>query len=200
MLLAMQSLYIVAGNKWSINYWFKGMFATWYSAAGTFNLIFTAITSVPLFFLWIASYSMNLAVIDAFYSYAWVNTWYIASIYWIIWFMYIIHTLVRNAGTLSPDTLSDHSTTVTIVHMVIGFTALVLQTVLADRFNFWYVKIQYHAGREVNEAKNNVWSYPAAIGSTARSWYNWVDPNRDAQTPIEKANEERNTADARAQA
>lgn len=196
MMMIMQALYIVIGNNWHINYWFKGAFYTWYSAAGTFNLIFSALTAFPLFLLWIASYSMNLAVIDAFYAFAYVNTWYIASFYWLIWMMYVIHTIVRNLGTLSPDTTKDHSTTVSMVHLVLGFTALVLQTVLADRFNFWYVKIQYHGGRSVNEAKNNVWSYPASLGSTARSWYNYVDTKRDAQTPIEKAKKEKQAAEA----
>ena len=55
--------------------------------------------------------------------------------------------------------------------MLFGFFAIIFQTVWADRFNFWYVKQQFMNGRSVNEAKNNVWPYPAAIGSTGRSNY-----------------------------
>jgi hypothetical protein len=70
--------------------------------------------------------------------------------------------------------------------MIMAIAALIFQTVWADRFNFWYVKMQFLNGRSVNESKNNVWSYPSAIGSTGRSQYNYTNPNRDARVPLEK--------------
>jgi hypothetical protein len=59
--------------------------------------------------------------------------------------------------------------------LVLGAIAVTFQLVWADRFNFWYVKQQVLAGRSTQEAKNGVWSFPAAIGSTGRSHYEYVD-------------------------
>ena len=55
--------------------------------------------------------------------------------------------------------------------MLFGFFAVFFQLFWADRFNLWYVKQQFMNGRSVNEAKNNVWTAPAAIGSTGRTNY-----------------------------
>jgi len=172
-------------------------FTSWFSTGGVLSLIFTTIFSMPLFILWIGSYSMNLKIIDAFYVYAWVNSWYLGTVYWLIWVFYLVHVIVRGGGSYGTDSATDHGMTVLIVNFVIGATALVMQTVMADRLNFWYVKTQFHAGREVNEAKNNVWTYPASLGSTARSWYNYSDNKKDAQAPIEKAKAEEKTAKAK---
>jgi hypothetical protein len=153
---------------------------------------------MPLFFMWLATYSNNLDVMDAFYVYAYVNTWYYASLFWIVQLFWVIAIGERNSGMeILPDTYKDHSLSIFIVQMVMAITAIVFQTVWADRFNFWYVKMQFLNGRSVNESKNNVWSYPSAIGSTGRSQYNYTNPNREARTPVEKTvDEQRDNADS----
>jgi len=192
MILWAHSLYTVLANEWYLRT--KFYFGSIFSAAGTLELIFASIFSLPLMLLWWATYSNNLGTIDAFYVFGFVNNWYLASIYWGIWLLYVIGIMVRNYGTsqVMGDTYEDHSMAVMISHMILGLCAIVMQTVWADRFNFWYVKTQFLAGRDINSAKNNVWNYPASLGSTARSWYNYTENRRDAQKPIEKAESIRN--------
>jgi len=192
MILWAHSLYTVLVNKWYQPDHTGFMFKSLFSAAGTLELIFSTIFSMPLMIMWWATYSNNLATIDAFYVYAFVNNWYLATIYWIVWFIYVVSVAIRNYGTMQGDSSDDHSLSVVITSSILGLSAIVMQTVWADRFNFWYVKTQFLAGRDINSAKNNVWNYPASLGSTARSWYNYTENRRDAQKPIQAAESERN--------
>jgi hypothetical protein len=135
-------------------------------------MILTIIFALPLFFMWLFSYSGNLGVLDAFYIWSYVNSWYYITGFWLLQIFWFVVVSKRNSdGTLTPDTYEDHSMNISIVQMLFGFFAIIFQTVWADRFNFWYVKQQFMNGRSVNDAKNNVWTYPASIGSTGRSNY-----------------------------
>jgi len=148
LLLTGHALYVVLANEFYVRTGF--LFANWFSAAGTLEMIFAGLFHFPLMLIWMASYSQNLAVLDAFYIFCHVNTWWLATLYWLIWIFYIIHIAIRNNGiTVLPDTYDDHSMSVMITMMVLGLLSLVMQTVWADRLNFWYVKQQFLGGRPV---------------------------------------------------
>lgn len=71
---------------------------------------------MPLFFMWLATYSNSLDVIDAFYVYSYVNTWYYASLFWIVQLFWIIAVADRNSSSeILPDTYKDHSMSIFIV-------------------------------------------------------------------------------------
>lgn len=157
----------------------------------------TAITAWPLFWMFLASYSGDLQTIDAFYIWSYVNTWYYVSLFWILQIFWFVTVSKRNeSNAITPDSTKDHSLNISIVQMLLGIFAIIFQTVWADRLNFWYVKQQFLNGRSVNEAKNNVWEYPASLGSTGRSQYHYENPNRDAQSRVEQARQERNEQQA----
>jgi hypothetical protein len=119
---------------------------------------------------WLLSYIESPAMYDAFYIWSFVNTWYLVTLFWIPMLFFMVHLIVRY--TISDD---DHATTVFIINLLAGVTTLVMQLVWADRFNLWYVKRQFLAGRSVNKAKSMVWSWPAALGTTARTIFNNYD-------------------------
>jgi hypothetical protein len=53
-------------------------------------MILTIIFALPLFFMWLFSYSGNLGVLDAFYIWSYVNSWYYITLYWVLqifWFV-----------------------------------------------------------------------------------------------------------------
>jgi len=108
MILWAHSLYTVLANEWYLRT--KFYFGSIFSAAGTLELIFASIFSLPLMLLWWATYSNNLGTIDAFYVFGFVNNWYLASIYWGIWLLYVIGIMVRNYGSsqVMGDTYEDH--------------------------------------------------------------------------------------------
>lgn len=168
MMVTALTLYSSLSDKFMINYGF--MFGTWLSAGVAMLFIMTCIFSFPQMLFWWISYSESLGMIDIYYVWSHVNTWYLSSLYWLPVIFMIIHIIKRDKV---ED--MDHSTTILVITLVSGLTALVMNLVWADRLNLWYVKAQFMAGRSTNEAKGNVWNYPAALGSTARTLYNWTD-------------------------
>lgn len=119
---------------------------------------------------WLLSYMEVPAMYDVFYIWSHVSTWYLVTLFWIPMLFMMVHMIVRY--TVVED---DHATTVFIINLLAGVTTLVMQLVWADRFNLWYVKRQFLAGRSVNKAKNMVWNWPAALGTTARTKFNNYD-------------------------
>ena len=168
MMITALTLYSSLSDRFMVVYGFT--MKTWISAGVAMLFIFTCIFSFPMMLLWWFSYIESLAVIDAFYFVSHINTWYLASFYWLPVIMMIVH-IIKREGVEETD----HSTTIMVITFVSGLTALILNLIWADRFNLWYVKAQFMAGRSTNEAKGRVWNYPAALGSTARTLYNYTD-------------------------
>lgn len=119
---------------------------------------------------WLLSYMEVPTMYDIFYIWSYVSTWYLVTFFWIPMLFMMVHMIKRHTVTEE-----DHATTVFIINLLAGITTLVMQLVWADRFNLWYVKRQFLAGRSVNKAKNMVWNWPAALGTTARTKFNNYD-------------------------
>jgi hypothetical protein len=170
----------IFSNEWEAR--LKWKFDNLFAIANALHFIFAMI--FPLFQLiwWWGSYSDNLWVIDAFYYWSHVNTWYLATFYW-LWQILFLAWIAKESDY--TNSYKDHALTIMMTNVVFGIAALVLQTVWADRLNLWYVKTQFLAGRTVNESKNNVWGYLGSLGSTARTWYNYTPSGREAQEPLE---------------
>lgn len=146
----------------------------WFGIAVWMLFIMSWFTSFLEMIFWWLSYTNVSILIDIFYWLSNVQTWYLASMFWLPVIFLIVHIASRPRGFLSDDT-KDHSSTVLLTTIISGFTGLVLQVIWADRLNLWYVKAQFKQGYSSNEAKNRSWSYPASLGSTARTWYNYTD-------------------------
>merc|ERR1711865_130090 len=115
MMFSASSLYIVLANRFWYNYNIAKL-ETFQSAAGLINLILSVFTAMPLFFMWLATYSNSLDVIDAYYVFSYVNTWYYASIFWIVQILWWLSVSKRNSSSeILPDTYKDHSLTISVV-------------------------------------------------------------------------------------
>jgi hypothetical protein len=80
-------------------------------------MILTIIFALPLFFMWLFSYSGNLGVLDAFYIWSYVNSWYYITLYWLLQIFWFVAVSKRNSvsGTIMPDTYNDTSMNISIV-------------------------------------------------------------------------------------
>jgi len=117
-------------------------------------------------------------VYDIFYIWSIFNTWYLVTLFWIPMLFMMVHMILRYE--VAED---EHIVAVFIVNLLAGLTTLIMQLVWADRFNLWYVKRQFLAGRSVNKSKSMVWNWPAALGTTARTVFN----NYDEEVAAEEA-------------
>lgn len=79
----------------------------------------------PLFQMiwWWGSYSDNLWVIDAFYYWSNVNTWYLATLYW-LWQILLLAWVAKDNDY--TNSYSDHALTIMMTNIVFGIAALVL--------------------------------------------------------------------------
>jgi hypothetical protein len=83
--------------------------------AGLINLVFSVIFPLPLFILWIMSYSGDTGIIDAFYIWSYVNSWYYITAFWLVNFMWFLAANSKNTlGTVYPDKAGDHSLNIAI--------------------------------------------------------------------------------------
>jgi len=79
-------------------------------------MILTGIFALPLFFMWLLSYTGDLGILDAFYMWSYVNSWYYITLFWVLEIFWFVVVSKRNSsGTLTPDTYDDHSMNISIM-------------------------------------------------------------------------------------
>jgi len=71
----------IFSNEWESR--FKWNFDDLFAVANPLHFIFAMIFPLFQMIWWWGSYSDNLWVIDAFYYWSNVNTWYLATLYWL---------------------------------------------------------------------------------------------------------------------
>lgn len=114
LVFSMSATYIIGINAWTKTIGFKA--DTWQSLCGLLNMIFSIIFALPLFFMWLFSYSGSLGVLDAFYIWSYVNSWYYITGFWILQIFWFVASSRKNTSeTIMPDTYDDHSLNISII-------------------------------------------------------------------------------------
>jgi hypothetical protein len=66
--------------------------------------------------MWLLSYSGSVELIDAFYIWGLVNSWYYATLFWVLQLLWWVTVSLRNSwGSVKPDDTDDHSMNISII-------------------------------------------------------------------------------------
>lgn len=111
----------IFSNEWESR--FKWKFDNLFAVANPLHFIFAMIFPLFQMIWWWGSYSDNLWVIDAFYYWSNVNTWYLATLYW-LWQILLLAWVAKESDY--TNSYSDHALTIMMTNVVFGIAALVL--------------------------------------------------------------------------